>query len=100
MNSEEYEKLNNLIALLNNSEIIKNVLEAEDAIKEDKSLLELIKTSNGVLDKNILNNNKVTALKHYETNLNLLIWEINNHLKQLKEETSCALSVGNTKEEN
>lgn len=92
---ELYEKVNNLKDVLNDNEIIKEIKKLNKEIINDKILLGLIEKYNYTKDERIkqqiISNDLFQKYKHQETELNLLILEINQELKKITKKDKCGL---------
>ena len=90
-----YEKIDNLKKVLDETETIKEIKEAIKQTKQNKELLELIETYNNTQDerikKQIINNNDFIKYKQKETELNLLILELNQKLNKITKKDKCGL---------
>lgn len=88
------EKVENLKSSLDNTDIVKNVKSINEEIMKDKELLELIKKYNETFDedikKKIINHKLFLDYKHQETELNLLIMDINSKLKNINSKGKCS----------
>lgn len=92
---ELYNKIDNLKQVLNNDECIKKTKELNEEVFQDKELISLIEKYNYNKDERIkteiINNELYRKYKHQETELNLLIWEINSRLKEIQQKDKCGL---------
>lgn len=92
---ELYVKLDNLKKILDETETIKEIKRLTEKIKENKELLDLIKKYNYTKDERIkeqiISNEEFMEYKHHETELNLLILEINQELKKITKKDKCGL---------
>ncbi len=92
---ELYEKVNNLKDVLNDNEIIKEIKKLNKEVTNNKDLLGLIKKYNYTKDERIkqqiISNDLFQKYKHQETELNLLILEINQELKKITKKDKCGL---------
>ena len=90
-----YEKLDNLKEVLNDSEPIKKIKELIEQIMKDQELIKQIEDYNYTKDERIkeqiLMNETFREYKHQEAELNLLILEINQKLKQITKKDKCGL---------
>ena len=88
------EKVENLKSSLDNTDIVKNVKSINEEIMKDKELLELIRKYNETFDedikKKIINHKLFLDYKHQETELNLLIMDINSKLKNINSKGKCS----------
>jgi Uncharacterized conserved protein len=99
MNTEIIEKLDELIAIFENSEEIKRIEELKEKIYSDKLLKHLLdeykKENNEYSDsyiklkREIINNDLVSEYRELENKLYFLIFEINKKLSTLTNERSC-----------
>ena len=84
---ELYELVENLKSYLDNLEDIKNIKDINNKLSNNKELLDKIdlyrKTSDINLKKEILSNKDYKEYKRLESNINLLILQINTKLKEL-----------------
>lgn len=84
---ELYELVDNLKSYLDNLEDIKNIKDINNKLSNNKDLLNKIdlyrKTSYINLKKEILSNKDYKEYKRLESNINLLILQINTKLKEL-----------------
>lgn len=90
-----YEKLDNLKNVLDEDEKIIKLKTITQDILSDEKLTSLIEKYNYTKDERIkeeiLNNNKFREYKHLEAELNFLILEINQELKQITKKDKCGL---------
>lgn len=90
-----YEKLNALKDALDETEVVKTLKQLNEKVSQDKKLLDLIKKYNYTKDERIkeqiISNNLFKEYKHNETDLNLLILEINQELKKITKKDKCGL---------
>ena len=100
------DKVENLKEALNDTKQVKEIKDINKLIMNDKELLELIKKYNETQDEDIktkiLNNELFKDYKDKETELNILILEINSKLKEISNKGKCCwwkLLVVNIKEE-
>ena len=88
------EKVENLKSSLDNTDIVKSVKSINEEIMKDKELFELIKRYNETFDedikKKIINHKLFLDYKHQETELNLLIMDINSKLKNINSKGKCS----------
>ena len=99
MNKDIIEKLDELLAVFDNSEEIKQLKDIKEKIYSDKDLEKIIteykKTntkyndSSVELKREIINNKLVSEYKLLENNLYFLVLEINKKLNTLINERSC-----------
>lgn len=84
---ELYELVENLKSYLDNLDDIKNIKDINKNLSKDKDLLnkiELYRNNKDInLKKEILSNKDFKEYKRLESNINLLILEINSKLKEL-----------------
>lgn len=92
---ELMEKVDNLIDTIDNSKQVKDIKNINEEIMQDKELLDLIKKYNETYDEGIkemiINNKLFSDYKHKETELNILILEINSRLKGINSKGKCSL---------
>ena len=85
--NELYELVENLKSYLDNLNDIKNIKDINKNLSKDKDLLnkiELYRNNKDInLKKEILSNKDFKEYKRLESNINLLILEINSKLKEL-----------------
>ena len=90
---EIIEKTENLIKVLDQDERILRIKDLNKKIKKDEKLcrkLEDYKISNKEnLKAEIINNSLFREYKKAETDINVLIFEINSKLKEIKEKGQC-----------
>lgn len=90
---ELIEKVNELKEELNNTKQVKELKEINNSIMKDQELLNDIKKYNETQDisikERIINNKLFRDYKDKETELNILILEINNKLKEINSSRSC-----------
>ena len=90
---ELIEKVENLKEVLNHNEKVQEFLKKKSEIEKDKELLKLIEEYNDTQDEEI--KNKILSHKEFrdykrsETDINLLILEINNELKKISNKGKC-----------
>ena len=93
--NELMEKVDNLISCIDQTEEVVSIKKINEKIMQDKKLLELIKNYNETLDENIkkeiINNDLFLEYKHMETELNILILDLNSKLKSINNKGSCSL---------
>jgi len=99
MTIEIIEKLDELIAIFDNSKEIKRLEELKEKIYSDKSLKELLENyknenneySNTFIElkKEIINNELVSEYRELENKLYFLVFELNKKLSTLTNERSC-----------
>ena len=87
------DKVENLKEALNDTKQVKEIKDINKLIMNDKELLELIKKYNETHDEDIktkiLNNELFKDYKDKETELNILILEINSKLKEISNKGKC-----------
>ena len=92
---ELLDKLDNLKNILDESEIVKEIKEANASISKDKELLSLLEEYQNhpteELKEKIMSNKHFKEYKEKETNLNLLILDTNQRLKSLSSHGGCNL---------
>ena len=92
---ELYIKIDNLKQALDDTETIKEIKRLTKKINKNKELLELIEKYNYTQDERIkekiISNEEFREYKHHETELNLLILEINQELKKITKKDKCGL---------
>lgn len=92
---ELMEKVDNLIDSIDNTKQVKDIKVINKLIMEDKELLDLIKRYNETKDENlkkeIINNKLFKDYKEKETELNILILDINSKLKDISNKGKCGL---------
>lgn len=92
---ELMEKVDNLINSIDNTKQVKDIKVINKLIMEDKELLDLIKRYNETQDENlkkeIINNKLFKDYKEKETELNILILDINSKLKDISNKGKCGL---------
>lgn len=90
---ELIEKVNKLKSSIDELDKIKLIKELNKEILKDKELLKLIeeynKTQNEDTKKQILDNKLFQKYKLLETDINILILEINSKLKQINNKGKC-----------
>lgn len=90
---ELLDKLDNLKNVLDESQIVKEMKEANDLISSDKELMSLLEeykinpTEN--LKEKIMKNKHFKEYKEKETNCNLLILDTNQRLKKISSNGGC-----------
>lgn len=91
---ELIEKVENLKASLDDCDKVKRIKSINSEIMQDKELLNLIKKYNETMDeaikKEIINHKLFLDYKHEETELNLLIMDINSRLKDINSKGKCS----------
>lgn len=92
---ELYEKIDYLKKALDKSDVIINIKQLTNKINNNQELISLIETYNYTHDERIkeqiLSNEEFREYKHQETELNLLILEINQELKKITKKDKCGL---------
>lgn len=92
---ELYDKIDNLKKALDETNVIKEIKQMTEEIKENQKLKALIEKYNKMQDERIkeqiINNKEYREYKHQETELNLLILEINQKLKSITKKDKCGL---------
>ena len=86
-----YEKIDDLIKVLNEQSEVKEIRRLNERLKEDQELKDLInkyQTDKSLL-KEIENNKLFQEYKEKETDLNILILKINERLKEITKKESC-----------
>ena len=87
--------LDNLISSLDNSSIVKEIKEENTKLKQDKELMKLLEeyklNPSDKLKEKVMNNKLFQEYKEKETNLNLLILDTNQRLKELNNRGGCNL---------
>ncbi len=86
-----YEKIDDLIKVLNEQSEVKEIRRLNEKLKEDQELKDLInkyQTDKSLL-KEIENNKLFQEYKEKETDLNILILKINERLKEITKKESC-----------
>lgn len=88
-------ELDNLIDILDKNEHIKKIKELNKKIEDDKDLVELIKKYQDTKDEKtkeqIINNSLFSKYKIEETEVNLIIMNINSKLKKITSSKECNL---------
>lgn len=86
-----YEKIDNLLKILDEQEEVKEIKRLNKILKEDKNLKDLIKKyqNDKTLLKEIESNKLFQEYKEKETDLNILILKINERLKEITKKESC-----------
>ena len=90
-----YEKLDNLKKVLDEQEPVVKIKQLTKEILNDEKLKALIEKYNYTQDERIkeeiLQNDIFREYKHYEAELNFLILELNQELKQITKKDKCGL---------
>lgn len=93
--NELIEKVENLKQSIDELEKIKEVKELNKEIIKDKELLKKIeeynRTSDEKLKQEIINNSLFKKYKVLETDINVIILEINSKLKQINDKGKCGV---------
>ena len=89
------EKIENLEKVLDENVYVQTVKNLSGEVTKDKELLNLIekynKTKDEQIKKQIIDNASLKNKKKAETDLNILILEINQKLKQINDKGKCSL---------
>jgi len=92
---ELLEKLDNLKKEIDNLDFVKELLELQDKISKDEVLSNKLKEykeyPNNKLKEDIMNNPLFKKYKEKETDLNILILDMNNRLKEISKNGDCKL---------
>ena len=87
------EKVGNLITSIDETKQVQDIKSINEKIMEDKELLDLIKkyqeTQDEKLKEKIINNKLFSDYKEKETELNILILDINSKLKNINDKGKC-----------
>ncbi len=87
------EKVDNLITSIDETKQVQDIKSINEKIMEDKELLDLIKryqeTQDEKLKEKIINNKLFSDYKEKETELNILILDINSKLKNINDKGKC-----------
>ncbi len=90
---ELIEKVDILKKSLNQEDIVQEIKELNNKVKTDKQLLSLIENYRTTKDENIkkqiLENSLFREYKEKETEINILILEINKRLKEITKKDKC-----------
>ena len=93
--NELIEKVENLKQSISELDKIKEIKELNKEIIKDKELLKLIeeynRTQDEKLKKEIINNELFKKYKVLETDINVIILEINSKLKQINDKGKCGV---------
>ena len=91
--NELIDKVDNLINVIDNTEQVKDIKSLNEKVMKDEKLLSLIKkyqdTKDEKLKEEIINNELFSQYKEKETDLNILILEINSKLKEINDKGKC-----------
>ena len=89
------EKVDNLITSIDSTKQAEEIKKINEEIMKDKDLLEMISkynvTQDEELKKKILANKLFNNYKEKETDLNILILELNSKLKEISDKGKCNL---------
>lgn len=92
--NELIEKVENLKKSISEIDKIKEIQELNKEIIKDKELLKLVEEYNRTQDENIkkeiVNNELFKKYKVLETDINVIILEINSKLKQISDKGKCS----------
>lgn len=93
--NELIEKVDNLKKSISELDKVKEIKELNKEIIKDKELLKLIeeynRTQDEKLKKEIINNELFKKYKVLETDINVIILEINSKLKQITNKDKCGV---------
>ena len=88
-------KVENLKSSLDELEQVKNYQKMKNIVEKDKDLLEQIRmyqeTSDEAVKEKIMSNELFRAYKKCETDINLIVLEINQYLKKINNKGKCNL---------
>lgn len=88
-------KVENLKQVLETNEKIQAIREINKKIKDNQELLSLLaeykKTKSETVKRKIINNKLFEEYKERETDINIIILEINQKLKEISQKGSCSL---------
>ena len=91
--NELIENVENLIKEIDNLDSVSKIKELNKRIEKDKELKEILLkyqyTKDENIKKDILNNELFKEYKEYETEINLIIMEINKKLKSINNKGKC-----------
>ncbi len=89
------EKVDNLITSIDSTKQVEEIKKINEEIMKDKDLLEMISkynvTHDEELKKKIISNKLFNDYKEKETDLNILILELNRKLKEISDKGKCNL---------
>jgi len=89
------EKVENLKTSLDNNEDVKKIKQLNKIINEDKELLKLLaeytKTKSNQIKEKIISNPNFRKYKEQETNINIIILELNQRLKEIIDKGKCSV---------
>lgn len=89
------EKVENLKNALDEEQVVIDLKKLNNEIKTDEELNKLLteyhNSPSETLRNNLIQNSKIRKYKEKETELNILILEINSNLKQITKKDKCSL---------
>ena len=89
------EKVDNLITSIDSTKQVEEIKKINEEIMKDEDLLEIISKYNVTqyeeLKKKIISNKLFNDYKEKETELNVLILELNSKLKEISDKGKCSL---------
>ena len=89
------EKVDNLITSIDSTKQVEEIKKINEEIMKDEDLLEIISkynvTQDEELKKKIISNKLFNDYKEKETELNVLILELNSKLKEISDKGKCSL---------
>lgn len=89
------EKVENLKNALDEEQVVIDLKKLNSEIKNDEELNKLLteyhNSPSETLRNNLIQNSKIRKYKEKETELNILIFEINSNLKQITKKDKCSL---------
>lgn len=89
------EKVEYLKTSLDNNEDVKKIKQLNKIINEDKELLKLLveysKTKSNQIKEKIISNPNFRKYKEQETNINIIILELNQRLKEIIDKGKCSV---------
>ena len=89
------EKVENLKNALDEEQVVIDLKKLNSEIKTDEELNKLLteyhNSPSETLRNNLIQNSKIRKYKEKETELNILILEINSNLKQITKKDKCSL---------